>query len=66
MPASRSWNPLRLWLGIEPGMRVGPYLRLPASLRPAPQNLIFLDLTERGRTLDPRRVRFQAIDFDAY
>jgi hypothetical protein len=31
-----------------------------------PLNLIFLDLTGRGRRLDPERVKFDALDFDAY
>ncbi len=60
-------RPIRLWMGLEPGgVRWLGSLGVPARLRPSPLNLIFLDLAGRRRTLDPARVRFSAIDFDAY
>jgi GNAT superfamily N-acetyltransferase len=66
LPRASKLNPLRLWIGLDPRQRAGVYLPLPDALRPSPLNLIFLDLTGAKRQLDPRRVRFQAIDFDAY
>ena len=60
------WNPIRLWMGLDPRPRAGAYLPLPGRLRPSPLNLIFLDLTGKQRQLDPERVRFRALDFDAY
>jgi GNAT superfamily N-acetyltransferase len=67
-PPALGFRPLRLWLGLDCGRRFdrAVYGPLPARLRPSPLNLIFLDLTGRGRRLDPGRVRFQVLDFDAY
>jgi GNAT superfamily N-acetyltransferase len=58
--------PLRIWVGLDPGLdwRLRPYANIPVRLRPSPLNLIFKDLTGQGRTLDPAQVRFQALDFD--
>jgi hypothetical protein len=58
--------PFKLWIGLDAGMRWNgrPYIDIPMRFRPSPLNLIFKDLTGQGRTLDPRSVRFQAIDFD--
>jgi GNAT superfamily N-acetyltransferase len=66
LPRAGSLNPLRLWMGLEPGQRTGAYFPLPDPLRLSTRNLIFLDLTGAKRQLAPHRVRFQAIDFDAY
>jgi GNAT superfamily N-acetyltransferase len=56
----------KVWIGLDPAMRWSgkAYMNIPMRLRPSPLNLIFKDLTGAGRTLDPARVRFQAIDFD--
>jgi GNAT superfamily N-acetyltransferase len=61
-------GPLCLWLGLDPGIHWGrsAYLPLPARLRPSPLNLVFRDAAEPGRRLDPARVRFRGLDFDAY
>jgi GNAT superfamily N-acetyltransferase len=61
-------GPLCLWLGLDPGMQWGgsAYLPLPARLRPSPLNLVFRDVAGPGRRLDPARVRFRGLDFDAY
>ena len=61
-------NPLRLWMGLDASRRWRgePWLPLPDRLRPSPLNLIYRDLREPGRTLDPRRVVFSVLDFDAY
>jgi GNAT superfamily N-acetyltransferase len=63
-PPSR---PLTGWIGIAPNARWrGIALPVPMRFRPSPLNMVFRDLTNAGRTLDPRRVFFQALDFDAY
>jgi GNAT superfamily N-acetyltransferase len=56
----------KVWIGLDPAMHWSraAYINIPMRLRPSPLNLIFKDLTGAGRTLDPERVRFQAIDFD--
>lgn len=60
-------RPMTVWLGLPAPKRWnGRALPLPTPLRPSPLNLIFLDLTSKSRTLDPARVCFNAIDFDAY
>lgn len=59
---------LSLHIGLDPDWRgFQPlHINIPMRFRPSPLNLIFRDLTGRGRTLDARMVRFRAIDFDAY
>ncbi|MDE2481580.1 MAG: GNAT family N-acetyltransferase [bacterium] len=60
-------HPFSVWMGAAPSLSWrGISLPLPKRLRPSPLNLIFLDLTGAGRTLDSKRVIFDAIDFDAY
>ncbi|ATB28447.1 GNAT family N-acetyltransferase [Melittangium boletus] len=61
-------NPVRLWLGLEPGRRFSRslYQTLPERLRPSPLNLIYRDLTGKRPSLDVTRLRFRALDFDAY
>lgn len=61
-------NPVRLWMGLDRTREwtAQPWIRLPDAAKPSPLNLIYRDLKEPGRTLDPARVRFAAIDFDAY
>ncbi len=56
----------KVWIGLDPDMRwvAAPYVNIPMRFRPSPLNLIFRDLSGKGRTLDPVSVRFQAMDFD--
>ncbi len=73
---SAGWNELvprttesvrsKVWIGLDPAMDWSGslYVNVPMRFRPSPLNLIFKDLTGQGRTLDPRQVRFQAMDFD--
>lgn len=58
--------PLKLWIGLDEQMKWkgSLYRNIPMRFRPSPLNLIFKDLTGTGRTLDPKQVRFQAMDFD--
>jgi len=64
--ALRSFNPLKLWIGLDPERSAPGYIPVPRRLKPSPLNMIFKDLSGAGRSLDIRRVRFDAIDFDAY
>jgi hypothetical protein len=64
-----SSGPLRLWLGLDPGVnwRRSAYLDIPRRLRPSPLNLLYMDLA--GGTdwrPDPERVVFRGLDFDPY
>jgi GNAT superfamily N-acetyltransferase len=59
------FRPIDLWIGLEPS-GAPPGFEIPMRFRPSPLNLIFLDLTQKGRALDPSTVRFRAVDFDAY
>ena len=56
----------KVWIGLDPGMNWAgkAYINIPMRFRPSPLNLIFKDLTGKGRTLDPQRVRFDTMDFD--
>jgi predicted N-acetyltransferase YhbS len=64
----RARSPLRVWIGYDPRLRWrgSAYLDVPSRLRPSPLNVIFKDLTPRGRVLAEDRVRMSLIDFDAY
>lgn len=68
VPALTSWNPLRLWLGIDSQRDWSGrcFFDIPERLRPSPLNFLFRDLTDRK--LAPRReqVKFTCLDFDAY
>lgn len=56
----------KAWIGLDPAMRWGGslYVNVPMRFRPSPLNLIFKDLTGKGRTLQAENVRFSALDFD--
>lgn len=65
IPANHS--PFTAWIGLNPSYRWrGFALPVPQKMRPSPLNFIFLDLTEANRTLEPRKVVMDAINFDAY
>jgi hypothetical protein len=59
---------LKLWIGTDPNInwKGSFYFSIPEKLKPAPLNLIFKDLSGKGRNIDLSKVRFQAMDFDAY
>jgi ribosomal protein S18 acetylase RimI-like enzyme len=61
-------GPLRVWLGLDPGIdwKGSAFLPIPMRLRPSPLNLVFRDLTGGGFVPDPERVVFRGIDFDAF
>lgn len=65
LPRRRRVGPW-LWIGAEPGPRQAAGWNLPRPLRPAPLHFVFLDLSGGGRRLDPGRLRYRALDFDAY
>ncbi len=61
-------GPLRVWLGLDPGLdwMRSAFAPLPMRLRPSPLNLVFKDLTGGGFVPDPDRVVFRGADFDAF
>jgi len=63
-----TWNPLRLWMGLDPtrDWRGSLYRDLPERFKPSPLTLLFRDLTDHGRELDPAKVQYDAFDFDPY
>lgn len=68
MPAVHPRNPIRLWIGLDPQLDWRQTLRinLPMRFRQSPLNLVFKDLTDKERQLDPAKVKFSVLDFDAY
>jgi hypothetical protein len=68
LPAFAPWHPLRAWIGLDPQRSWWgrPYLDVPLRLRPAPLAFVFRDLSGGGRVLDPRRVRADMLDYDAF
>lgn len=61
-------NPFRMWVGLSGtcDWRSTLGFDLPEKLKPSPLNFLFLDLTGKNVTLDPGRVNFNAVDFDAF
>lgn len=65
---SLGFRPIKLWIGVDSSIdwSKGMYFNVPNSLRPSPLNFIFKDLTNKNRILEYNKVKFDAIDFDAY
>jgi GNAT superfamily N-acetyltransferase len=61
-------GPVRLWLGLDPGIDWGrsAFLPIPQFVRPSPLNLLFRDMSGTGLLPDPGRLVFRGLDFDAY
>jgi GNAT superfamily N-acetyltransferase len=61
-------SPLRLFIGLAPDAcsRYWNYASIPMRLRPSPLNLIYRSFTPRVAALDPARIAFSFLDFDAY
>lgn len=61
-------SPLRLFIGLVPdeGASYWNYASIPMRLRPSPLNLIYRSFVPRVATLDPARIQFTFLDFDAY
>ena len=62
----RSSVRMKAWIGLDPALRWGGslYVNVPLRYRPSPLNLIFKDLSDKGRKLHADSVRFSALDFD--
>ncbi|WP_025742724.1 GNAT family N-acetyltransferase [Aquimarina pacifica] len=62
------FRPIQLWIGIDDKIdwKKSFYFDIPKKMRPSPLNLIFKDLTEKGREFNFSGVQFSALDFDAY
>lgn len=61
-------SPLRLFIGLAPDSTANywNYASIPLKLRPSPLNLIYRSFTDRVAALDPARIQFSFLDFDAY
>ena len=61
-------SPLRLFIGLAPdaNSRYWNYASIPLKLRPSPLNLIWRGFSPRVPQLDPARIQFTFLDFDAY
>ena len=61
-------SPLRLFIGLAPdaSSRYWNYASIPMRLRPSPLNLIYRSFVARVGALDPARIQFSFLDFDAY
>jgi GNAT superfamily N-acetyltransferase len=66
--ARRMLSPLRLFIGLAPDSTASyrNYASIPRKLRPSPLNLIYRSFTPRVSALDPTRIQFSFLDFDAY
>jgi GNAT superfamily N-acetyltransferase len=66
--AAPALSPLRLFIGLAPDAtsRYWNYASIPQRLRPSPLNLIYRSFTPRVAGLDPARIAFSFLDFDAY
>jgi GNAT superfamily N-acetyltransferase len=62
------FSALRLFMGIVPPdeQRFALDLSIPMRFRPSPLNLIYRSLSGKLASLNPNRVRFTFLDFDAY
>lgn len=61
-------SPLRLFIGLSPDAAASywNYASIPMRLRPSPLNLIYRSFSPRVAALDPGRIQFSFLDFDAY
>jgi GNAT superfamily N-acetyltransferase len=61
-------SPLRLFIGLAPDASSSywNYASIPKRLRPSPLNLIYRSFAPRVAGLDPARIAFSFLDFDAY
>jgi GNAT superfamily N-acetyltransferase len=61
-------SPVRLFIGLAPDQcaRYWNYASIPMRLRPSPLNLIYRSFVPRVASLDPARIQFSFLDFDAY
>lgn len=61
-------SPVHLYLGLMPNTesRAFGYVDIPKRLRPSPLNLIYRPLSLSDVQLDPVRIHFSFLDFDAY
>ena len=65
---SAAAGPLRVWLGLDPGIdwARSAFVPIPQRLRPSPLNLLFRDMSGADLLPDPARLVFRGLDFDAY
>ena len=65
---SLGFKPVKLFIGIDNSIdwKKSFYFNIPDKMRPSPLNFIFKDLTGKNRILDFSKIKFDALDFDAY
>lgn len=57
----------KLWIGLTPNLHTSALVfNFPDKLKPSPLNLIFRDLAGNIGAIDPEKVHFDLLDFDAY
>lgn len=61
-------NPMNIWMGMDEQLswKKKLYFPFPDKLKPSPLNLIFRDLTDKGRMPQNSGIKFLSLDFDAY
>jgi hypothetical protein len=66
--AAAPLSPVRLLIGLAPDANASwwNYASIPQRLRPSPLNLIYRSFVPRVAQLDPSRIQFSFLDFDAY
>jgi GNAT superfamily N-acetyltransferase len=62
------WNPFEVWIGLDSSYDWANsfYTSLPDRFKSSPLNLIFKDLSGHERTLDPKKIIFSLLNFDAF
>ena len=68
LPPLRTPSPFRLFIGADKSRDWSRslYVDVPMRFRPSPLNLLFYDLIDQKRRFDPKLVRYEVFDFDAY
>jgi hypothetical protein len=68
LKSNSGFNPMNIWMGMDEQLswKKKLYFAFPDKLKPSPLNLIFRDLTNKGRMPQSNRIKFLSLDFDAY
>ena len=64
----KALNLIKLYVGIDNSIdfKKSFYFNVPKRFKSSPLNLIFKDLTSKRIKLDPKKIKFELIDFDGY
>lgn len=66
LPRGRLWPAVTLGLAPDGAWRRGLALTVPDALRPSPLRMIYLNTADPADRLDPGRILFSFLDFDAF